>query len=179
MAVINIGFGEDMKTYEVSEETAEFFESRKSIFFAESKAEILGLAKDFYAKYQKGIADEDNFYLNTIAEFKLTKRPRRKPDFVSISKRDGKTSSEYWYTENGVIRGSKHWGRGIASCDWYLEGQGTDMHGRKQYGMCSWKDFTQKTELRTDSFEMTADLSSFENTTGNFAKFFEEWEASL
>lgn len=177
MPTIQIGFDEFLRTYECSDETAEFCEGKKGAFFAETKAEILALAKDFYAKYQKGVADKDNFYLRTIAEFKLTKRPRRKPDFVSISKRDGKTSSEYWYTEEGVIRGSKHWGRGIASCDWYLEGQGTDMNGRKQYGLCKWEDFTQKTELRTNEFNMTADISTFENTTGDFAKMIEEWEA--
>ena len=60
---------------------------------------------------------KQNFHL-TLTDFKeISKRPKGKPDYVSYyfdktGKR--KISSEYWYNENGVVRGSDHWGEGIS-----------------------------------------------------------------
>lgn len=168
---IQFGFGSKKREFETDKITADFYEKQKEnaamLIMSDSKKEILGPIKDFYAPYQKGIANKDNYYVGTIAEFKETKRPRRPPDYVSRTK-DGKISSEYWYTEKGVIRGSKHWGKEVASCDWFLEGQGTDMNGRKQYGECQWKDFTQKTSIVTSESSGKATISTFENTVGGF-----------
>lgn len=64
------------------------------------------------------IIPTQNFRL-TLADFKeISKRPKGKPDYVSYyfdktCKR--KISSEYWYNENGVVRGSNHWGEEISS----------------------------------------------------------------
>ena len=75
-------------------------------------------------------------------------RPKRKPDYVSRS-RDGKVSSEYWYSDDGVIRGSAHWGLNIRSCDWAFEGHVIRRDGvtntSKLYGFCAWEDFVYKT----------------------------------
>ena len=60
-----------------------------------------------------------SFYL-TLTDFKdISKRPKGKPDYVSYYfDKTGKRniSSEYCHNENGVVRGSNHWGEEISSC---------------------------------------------------------------
>lgn len=73
--------------------------------------------------YQQMPYDEDNFYLATMADWSPCERPNREPDHESNS------GSCYWYTPEGVIRESDHWGQGVASCDWYIDG------GWYRYGM--------------------------------------------
>ena len=124
-------------------------------------------AIELYSKYQDGKANQDNYYYETIANFTTRKsRPSRKPDFVSRT-RDGDISSEYWYTEDGVIRGSKHWGEGVASCDWFLDGnfgRKASYNGNKEYGFCKWEDFIYKTWIhKTPSRKI---LRTFKNSTG-------------
>ena len=168
---VQFGYGTNTREYETDKTTHDFFEKQKAIagflITADRKKDILGDVKSFYSQYQKGTANENNFYVNTIAEFTETKRPRRKPDYVSFT-RDGKVSSEYWYSEDGVIRGSKHWGNDVASCDWYIENQTRNMNGYKQYGKCNWGDFTQKTQIVTHKNKAT--ISTFENTIGGQRK---------
>lgn len=165
-------------TYKVQKKTKEFIEESKKqdidVFILDDTREnILGERKSFYQKYQDGVANENNFFINTIGEFEQIKtRPRRQPDYVSRT-RDGKVSSEYWYTEEGVIRGSNHWGANVASCDWFLGNQKTSMHGKKQYGKIKWSDFVQKTEVvYSNQFAKKANkgkaiLSSFKNVSGS------------
>lgn len=80
-----------------------------------------------------------NYFISSQGIFKGCKRPKRKPDFISYSKYDGRISSEYWYGEdkNGsyVIRCSNHWStlkdfgkekrqidvESISSCWWDLK----------------------------------------------------------
>lgn len=163
-----IAFGLPRKEYKTDERTQKFFEERRKIAgplaMAETKKEKFDLVDRFYSKYQEGTANKDNFFVNTIAEFKETSgRPRKQPDYVSYT-RDGKVSSEYWYTKDGVIRGSTHWGTGIASCDWYMEGVGTNMHTKKLYGKANWSDFIQKPDIVTSGDK--AVMSTFANTKG-------------
>jgi hypothetical protein len=67
--------------------------------------------------------NKDNFHKSTIANFKTVESvPKRKPDFISNS------GSKYWYEENGVFRESDHWGAGIKSCDWFLNGEFSHSH---------------------------------------------------
>lgn len=153
-------------SYKASDKVLKFSDARKraQLWAIETKKGVLETARPFYKQYQEGTANEDNYYCNTIAEFTpVVRRPRRKPDFVSYT-RDGKVSSEYWYTPEGVIRGSGHWGTGVGSCDWYLGDQGTDMRGGKQYGFARWGDFVQKTSIITGNGR--AVLSTFANTIG-------------
>ncbi len=89
---------------------------------------------------------KDNFFKSTEANFTRVERPERKPDYTSYSKywaKSGRVSSEYWYTDEGVIRGSDHWGKFIASCDWYLDGE-DGLFPDFQYGFAKWDDFTDK-----------------------------------
>jgi hypothetical protein len=171
MATITIGFGNNAREYTCNDNVAAFAEERRKsatmlALGMDKKHEILGAIRSFYAKYQDGTANSDNFYVCTIAEFQpVARRPRRQPDYVSQN-RDGKISSEYWYTSDGVIRGSKHWGAGIASCDWFIDDQNTDMKGCKQYGKASWTDFIQKTAIICNEVDGTATMSSFTNTIG-------------
>lgn len=170
MATITIGFGNNAREYTCSDLAATFSAERSrnaGMLVSDSKTDILGEIRSFYAKYQDGTANADNFYVCTIAEFQpVARRPRRQPDYVSRN-RDGKISSEYWYTPDGVIRGSKHWGAGVASCDWFIGGQNTYMTGCKQYGKASWTDFTQKTAIICNEVDGTATMSSFTNTIGS------------
>ena len=101
-----------------------------------------------------------------MADFKeISKRPKGKPDYVSYyfdktGKR--KISSEYWYNENGVVRGSDHWGEGISSCDWYLDGKARK--GYKRYGEASWEEFTLQT--KTVQYDGKEFLTAFDNSYG-------------
>lgn len=155
--------------YSVSDsKIAEFVNDRKNsaLYDAEGK-EYFDKSVALYSKYQDGTANKDNFYYNTIAEFNpVSRRPKNKPDFVSRN-RDGKVSSEYWYTEDGVIRGSDHWGADVSSCDWYIGGkygQSARVKRNKQYGFAKWSDFVYKTDLlKTGQREI---LRTFNNSTG-------------
>ena len=128
--------------------------------------ELFSKAKELYQRYQSGIANKNNFYVNTLADFKeISKRPKGKPDYVSYyfdktGKR--KISSEYWYNENGVVRGSDHWGEGISSCDWYLDGKARK--GYKHYGEAKWEEFTLQT--KTVQYDGKEFLTAFDNSYG-------------
>ena len=112
--------------------------------------------------------DRDTFYRDTFADFARCDRPSSEPDYISGS------LSMYWYLEDGVVRESDHWGYGVASCDWMLDGEayGYGMHMRpdpsafggwspdethhRQYvetepvcGFCKWGDFLVKSPLQT------------------------------
>ena len=101
-----------------------------------------------------------------MADFKeISKRPKDKPDYVSYyfdktGKR--KISSEYWYNENGVVRGSDHWGEEISSCDWYLDGKARK--GYKRYGEARWEEFTLQT--KTVQYDGKEFLTAFDNSYG-------------
>lgn len=71
--------------------------------------------------------NENNFFESTAANFVSCEKPNREADYISAS------GSAYWYTENGVVRGSNHWGEGVASCNWFLNG------GAYGYGMHPYK----------------------------------------
>ena len=95
--------------------------------------------------------------------------PKRKPDYTSES------GSRYWYTKKGVVRGSNHWGNGVANCDWPLklkEGKiiygGYYKHARSfakpKYGFARWEDYLFKARLiEIDGKEV---VTTFNNTTG-------------
>lgn len=129
---------------------------------------------DFFKDYQKGVANENNFFLNTISFFeKMENRPNREPDYISYSKKTGKISSEYWYTKEGVIRGSNHWGSGVASCDWFLKNKeynGLEVKDEVEYGFTKWEDFVQKTDVvkvyNEEKDKMESYLTNFDNTLG-------------
>lgn len=137
---------------------------------AETTHEAIESEKYLYAPYQEGTANAENFMWNTVAMFEGVKgRPRRNPDYVSYS-RDGKVSSEYWYTDDGVIRGSKHWGENVASCDWghsSVTGRaGSLSHTNKIYGKAKWTEFVQKPEVISTADGKELGRTNFNNTTG-------------
>lgn len=152
-----------------------FQEERREAGLDTTGREYFENAKAFYGKYQEGTADETNYFENTVAEFtERETRPKGTPDYESEG-RDGKVHSEYWYTKEGVIRGSDHWGTGIASCDWALIGRdgqaiaygapdGSVSMINKSYGFAKWEDFLYKTEVVDLDGERV--LTSFANTTG-------------
>ncbi len=105
--------------------------------------------------FTEDVATKDNYFLNSIGFWEVRKsRPRREPDYVSMNYHDFrhggkvKKSSEYWYSSDGVIRGSDHWGSDVASCSWYLLGQSYKNYGVKSgyktYAYISWKDLKAK-----------------------------------
>lgn len=88
-----------------------------------------------------------NFFSGTAADFTSVERPNRAPDYVSDS------GSEYWYSAEGVVRGSNHWGTEIASTDWFLDGvdassfdRSAKGNGTKSYGRAKWTDFIQNAD---------------------------------
>lgn len=92
--------------------------------------------------------NQRNFFSGTAADFTSVERPNREPDYVSDS------GSEYWYSADGVVRGSNHWGTDIASTDWFLDGVDASSFDRnakgngreKSYGKAKWSDFVQNAD---------------------------------
>lgn len=159
-----------------SEDVNSFQEKYREVrlWDAESAQDYFEKEKDLYEGFQTGEANRYNFMWNTMATFKqMPKRPKGEPDYISRD-RNGKVSSEYWYTDDGVIRGSNHWGTGIASCDWALEMRdGTTVYGsspekpsstRKLYAEANWSDFIHKTLIQNVNGETIA--TNFDNASG-------------
>lgn len=143
-----LNINERKKLYnESSEDIKRFITKEKELRYGNIK-ELADLWKEFQDKK----INKNNFFENTYAIFKTVKsRPDKKPDFVSESKY-GVLSSEYWYTSDGVIRGSDHWGQGIRSCDWYLDNKLVPFVEKVDYtyAFCAWKDFVFKSYLDID-----------------------------
>lgn len=123
----------------------------------------------FYTDLQDGIADENNFFDYTFTIFEEVNKPKGEPDYVSDS------GSRYWYRKDGVIRGSNHWGNGVARCDWpYRYKNGKVVYGlnwkclkqfkEEMYGFSKWKDFKFKADLiNIDGEEV---ITCFNNVVG-------------
>lgn len=79
--------------------------------------------------------DKDNFYFYTKANFKEIEIPIGNPDYTSNS------GSQYYYSENGIIRVSNHWGYSIASCEWLLN---KSCSSELKAGYCDWNAFNFK-----------------------------------
>ena len=133
----------------------------------ETSEEYIAGLKHIYSEHQRGLANESNFFWNTVAMFEqVNSRPRRKPDYISKT-RDGKISSEYWFSDEGVIRGSNHWGD-ISTCDWALKGTGLAFEltlTPKVYGKAKWSEFVQKSQEIIVDGEFLG-RTDFENTIG-------------
>ncbi|MCR4854846.1 MAG: hypothetical protein K5908_01640 [Erysipelotrichaceae bacterium] len=126
-------------------------------------------ARKFYKGLQDGKASEINFFENTIVLFDECERPDREPDFGSPS------GSCYWYSEEGVIRGSDHWGCGVGNCDWALKTRkGETVYGhywkytrnfaRPRFGFAKWEDFLFKARLIEIGGKEV--VTTFNNTVG-------------
>lgn len=94
-------------------------------------------------------ANKDNFFENSIGYWDLKKRtPSGSPDHVSYNRRNGRISSQYWYTKDGVYRKSNHWGSDVASCSWYIKGRNYDNRGVKvgktEVAFIKWSDLKAK-----------------------------------
>lgn len=101
---------------------------------------------------------KDVFMNGTKAQFRevpdgeRAKVAERDADYVSQS------GSSYWYTDEGVYRSSDHWGEGVASCDWMLDGYDegdassfTYHYGKGSHmGFAKWDDFSVKTSAIYD-----------------------------
>ncbi len=127
---------------------------------------------NFAKKYQDGIANKDNFFFNTIAVFKpIEYVPTREADYNSSNYYSGEISSSYWYTDEGVIRYSDHWGNDIATCDWKLEGYPLEYARvtltKQLYGFCKWEDFVEKISIMDDHNGQPF-ISTFNNTLSKY-----------
>lgn len=99
-------------------------------------------------KWQIGKADKNNFFESTVANWERVEKPKREPDYISRDSK-GKISSKYWYTDEGVYRESNHWGKNVATCDWFLGGYNKSSDksikvGSKKVGYAKFKDFQMK-----------------------------------
>ncbi len=123
-------------------------------------------AMEYYRPYQQGMANEFNFFDYTVSIFDECSQPQCQPDFTSDS------GSQYWYTEEGVIRGANHWGNGLDNCDWayrYRDGRMVYGHGfnyfrwfrKHMYGFSPWSRFLLKPRI----FEINGQevITTFDN----------------
>jgi hypothetical protein len=90
---------------------------------------------------------EDIFFIETEAVFTPCTIPTREPDYVSDS------GSEYWYTEDGVIRYSNHWGSHVGYCNWYFGYNDIDSWEWEGYkaGYCAWSNFVTREAAMYDN----------------------------
>lgn len=140
---------------------------------ASSHQEYVEGVQQLFAPFQEGRANQNNFMWQTVAEFtERNTRPNRSPDYMSYD-RYGEVSSEYWYEITGVVRGSDHWGPGVASCDWSINtiSAGGILRDNpceicrtsKRYGTAKWTEFVHKPEIIMCDGEIVG-VSTFENT---------------
>lgn len=84
-------------------------------------------------KQPKGVKiNQDNFYQNTVANWKEVKKVDFKPNFKSDS------GSQYMYGDGGVYRKSNHFVSFIASCSWLLNGEYCN---DTKIAFCKFEDF--------------------------------------
>ena len=125
--------------------------------------------KKFISQLQDGIANEETFFTETLVTFHETEDPGREPDFTSGS------GSRYWYYPEGVVRGSDHWGCGVALCDWALKTkEGKTLYGydhdcpthlsAPRFGFAKWEDFLFKAKLIEADGKKA--VTTFNNTLG-------------
>lgn len=99
-----------------------------------------------------GHVDSSNFHECTLCDFTEVTDVNFKADFVSSS------GSAYMYTEEGVYRQSDHWGYGIATCSWILDG---NVQRGLKVGFAKWSDFKKyfanKDDLRDKHNKSAAD----------------------
>lgn len=157
-------------------EVAEIMEIKRKLFDLQmdGKRELpsINFQKqiDALKPYQSGIANKNNFFYCTLAVFTPCKRPKKEPDYISKN-RVGDVSSEYWYSNEGVVRCSDHWGTGVASCDWALKDiaygtrDGSVDKTRKRCGFCKWEDFVRYPDIKTTEDTNESYLTTFDNTT--------------
>lgn len=105
------------------------------------RALVNAAVRRLHAHWRTAPVTADDFHLWTSAEWRLIdSAPDREPDFVSAS------GSRYWLDADGVIRQSDHWGPGIASCDWHLEGcqRNSARFYQPVAARCAWTEFQSK-----------------------------------
>lgn len=135
----------------------------------EGPAKYFKTSKKYYSDLQEGIASEKNFFENTLVMYEEVKKPKGDPDFESDS------GSRYWYSKQGVIRGSDHWGAGVANCDWaYKKKNGSIIYGlsyksprklkERVYGFAKWEDYLFKAQLIEINKKEV--VTSFKNVIG-------------
>lgn len=144
----------------------QIYSNGTDVRYARDVSEIKEAIEDLKKKIKESKAEtynRENFYINTEADFKNAKPPEREADYESGS------GSEYWYEKDGVYRRSNHWGSGIASCDWYLDGENINsFYDNKgvRTGYAKWSDFkynnTWADKERLARYEKT--LKEYEKT---------------
>lgn len=87
-----------------------------------------------------GYIDYDDYYNNNINILEYWEVLKEEYNYFLVQEKKGCLSSEYWYTKEGVIRGSDHWGQ-VASCQWNLP-EWDEISEYWVYAFCKWSDFT-------------------------------------
>jgi len=133
-----------------------FMKEYDNLLSIEKCRERYGGELSVYKRKQYGIATKNNFYFRTIALFTETTRPSRTPDYI-VERQDKKQNIYYWFTRNGVIRGTKCWGPAYTdTCTWgvrlldgteYWGSWASDEFHRIVYGKAKWEEFAFKTDL--------------------------------
>lgn len=117
---------------------------------------------------------ETTFWDQTMANFTLCNAPDIEPDRSS-------ESSKYWFTDEGVIRQSNHWGTNIEGNDWFIEGSKRtfsrydSQKQRIRTGYCKFEDFEFKRISLPVTTKLTKQYNFYESNV--FAKHYsaETW----
>ena len=88
--------------------------------------------------FRNGYNDE-NYFMGTEANWQSAEWPED-----GVFDYESRSGSRYIYTDEGVYRMSNHWGSGVATCDWYLDGDDISSfadRGGERVGFARWSDF--------------------------------------
>lgn len=90
----------------------------------------------------------ENFMEKTTANFSVISKDEFETlgfDYYNADHYSFFSGSTYWYKGNKVYRLSNHWGEGIASCNWFLDGNSYGMLKSDEkidrIGVCDLSDF--------------------------------------
>lgn len=98
----------------------------------------------------------NNYFMATKCNWVSCVHPENEADYVSES------GSHYWYTDEGVVRMSDHWGSSVASCDWYLDNEIRSSFSdfdETRCGFAKWEDFEPVCELHVCVYGVDEDDS--------------------
>ena len=157
-------------------------ESNIIVPVADSFSSLFEFDFEYYPPYQVNYrevfpkVDETNYYLATWAVFKkisdTTDKDILQKQFNDLREKHGNYyksgyNSQYVIGDGGVYRLSDHWGRGVASCQWYLaykaappiddDNKGLSVYNTLAIGFCKFSDFKPVTRNHTgDLYKITS-----------------------
>jgi hypothetical protein len=89
--------------------------------------------------------NQENYFKDTVGNFREVKNVKGALKKLGIP--NTSTSSEYWFTNQGLFRYSDHWGVDINSCSWFINYESMN---KKRLGYIDWDKLYSQADLKLD-----------------------------